>query len=205
MRGVHGAVSALLGDTVGIHHMKRLPTFAARVHEARSLRVVVWGDAGRLLYGHRFNGVLWDRPTTFAVDDVVDVSAPTHALKRGKTMVRLTAITPVVISKDGHTRDEVRPNKATVQRSLAGEFMARVGAPVKPEHVLAEVVAIRTEPSHVRMGGKLGTVSGWLGEVDLVVNAPALWLLKVAEKVGFGSRVAFGFGRIAVEEINGEF
>lgn len=201
MRGIHGAVTALLGETVGIRHEHRMPTFAARIHEANRLRVLVWGDRARSLYGATYNGTLWGRPTSFTVDDLVDVAAPPVSHRRGRIPVRLTAITPVCISKEGHTKSEVRPCSTSIEGSLGGSFLGRFGMEYLAGMVKATPRQIRTEPSHTYLGGKYRVVSGWTGEVELEVNAPALWLLLAAEKVGFGSRTAFGFGRIVVEEL----
>lgn len=203
MRGIHGAVTALLAETVGIRHREHTPTFAARIHDERSVRVVVWDERATNLADGSFAGVLWDRPTTFAVRDMVEVAAPPRVTRRGRIPVRLTTVTPITMSKDGHTRAEVRPTQATIERSLRGSFLERVGLQgMDPDLVRAEVTSIRTEPAHVPLGGKYGVVGGWSGQVDLEVNAPALWLLQCAEKVGLGSRVSFGFGRIVVEEID---
>jgi hypothetical protein len=198
MRGVHGAVSALLGESVGIHHRKHTPTFAARLHEATTVRVVVWDERAADLLDKTFHGALWDRPTKF----YVDVDAPCAPERRGRTRVRLSTITPVVISKDGHSRAEVRPCKTTIERSLSGGFLDRVGLGSMASIVKADVTHIRTKPAHVHIGGKFGTVSGWFGDLDLEVNAPALWLLRCAEKVGLGSRIGFGFGRVVVEVLD---
>jgi len=62
------------------------------------------------------------------------------------------------------------------------------------------LVERHTEARHVPIGGKYGTVSGWVGYVILDCNAPAYWLLKAAETLGLGGRTAFGFGRIKVTE-----
>lgn len=200
MRGVHGAVSALLGDLAGLRHRKHSSTFAVRIHEANALRVVVWDERARDLLEARHVGRLWDRPTEFYVRDLVEIDAPKVSLRRGRIPVRVTAITPVTMNKDNHSKPEVRPTKDSFVRALTGTFQERVGMSVPG--VMAEVIDVRTEPVHVNLGGKYGPVPGWVGEVDLHVNAPALWLLRCAESVGLGARVGFGFGRISVEEID---
>ena len=201
MRGIHGAITALLAETVGIRHREHTPTFSAGLDGPAAVRVIVWDERARSMDGVEYNGVLWDRPTKFSVRDIVDVSAPGRSLRRGRIPVRITTITPVTMSKDGHTRSETRPCKTSVERSLVGSLLDRVGLPGIGDTVRAEVKAVRTEPTYVNLGGKFGTIDGWSGEVDLEVNAPALWLLQSAEKIGLGSRVGFGFGRIQVEEI----
>ena len=199
MRGVHGAVTTMLGETIGLRHRHGMPTFAARI-EGRGLRIVVWSEDAKRLTGVSFNGVLWDRPTTFTIEDVVDISAP-RPIARGRKRVRMTAITPVCISKEGHTRPEVRPCATSIRNSLAGAFLARFGLAHLAPEIMATPIVVETQSAHVPLGDKYGTVHGWVGHVDLEVNASALWLLRAAEAVGFGSRTAFGFGRIVVEEL----
>ena len=200
MRGIHGAITGLLANAIGLRHQHRQPTFATRLHDTGKLRVIVWDESAAGLYDGAYNGVLWDRPTVFRVEDAVEVSSP-KVLKRGHQRVRLTAITPVSISKDGHSVPCVRPEGDVIRRSLSGSLLERFGLQRLAGEVRCEVLDIRTEPSHVPLGGKYRSVPGWTGTVDLEVNAPALWLLLAAEKVGFGSRTAFGFGQIHVEVI----
>lgn len=198
MRGIHGAVTGLLGHTLGLQHQHRMPNFATRLHDTGKLRVIVWDERAAGLCDGAYNGVLWDRPTVFRIEDAVEVTAP-KVTRRGRQRVRLTALTPVVISQDGHSKPCPRPSKDTIHHSLTGSFLDRFGLGRIRDEVRCEVTAIRTEPAHVNLGGKYRSVTGWTGEVDLEVNASALWLLLAAEKVGFGSRTAFGFGQIHVE------
>lgn len=198
MRGIHGAITGLLANAIGLRHQHRMPTFATRLHDTGKLRVIVWDERAGGLYDGAYNGVLWDRPTVFRIEDAVEVAAPKVA-KRGRQRVRLTAITPVVISHDGHSKPCPRPSKDTILHSLAGSFLDRFGLARIRDEVRCEVLAVRTEPAHLNLGGKYRSVTGWSGEVDLEVNASGLWLLLAAEKVGFGSRTAFGFGQIHVE------
>lgn len=200
MRGIHGAITGLLANTIGLRHGHRLPTFATRLHDTGKLRVIVWDEQAAGLCDGVYNGVLWDRPTAFRIEDAVEVAAP-KVTKRGRQRVRLTALTPVVISQDGHSKPCPRPSKDTIHHSLAGSFLDRFGLARIRDEVRCEVAAIRTEPAHLNLGGKYRSVTGWSGEVDLEVNASGLWLLLAAEKVGFGSRTAFGFGQIHVEVI----
>ncbi len=200
MKGVHGAITRLLHETIGLRHKQRLPTFAPRMHEAGKLRVVVWDPLAVELCDGAFHVPLWDRPTLFRVEDAVEVSAPVVS-RRGRTRVRMTSLTPIVISKDGHTGAETRPTKSSVLNSISGCFLERFSLQHIAPDVRCELLEVRTEPAHVNLGGKYRRVDGWTGEVDLEVNAIGLWLLRAAEAVGYGSRTAFGFGQIVIEEL----
>src|SRR5690606_22108695 len=62
-------------------------------------------------------------------------------------------------------------------------------------------IANDTRPETVRLSGPHGAMTGWSGTIVLKANPVAHWLLKAAEMVGLGGRVAYGFGRITVREI----
>jgi len=78
---------------------------------------------------------------------------------------------------------------------------------------LAERLGVDTEPMHTHMnatdyrvrrvvigGNRLGHRHGWSGRVDLVVNAPARWMLECASRgTGLGGSTAFGMGHVRVE------
>ena len=161
--------------------------------------------------GKTLNGALWDRPTAFRFGPLVRVRAPESG-RRGHSRVRVDIITPIVTRSTGGTNPCTCPTKDTLTGALAGELLYRISpthsdetpaddvwsAWVKPR-VRIEIVERHTEPAHVPLGGKYGSVAGWQGYVILDVNAVALWLLQACERgPGFGGRVAFGFGRIRV-------
>lgn len=199
VRGLHGALTSLLG----LQHDGRYPNFAIRPW--LSSWSVHWLADTRLA-GGSFNGALYDRPTEFRFGPAVKLRAPT-GIRRGRQRVRLEAITPVVIRTDGGARHCVRPTAESLIGTLAGETLNRISpdpawtAWVR-ERVKLETIEIKTEPSHVDMGGKYGSVPGWQGHVDLEVNAVSRWLLESAARIGLGSRIAFGFGwtRVTVIE-----
>ncbi len=201
MRGIHGGVTGLLATTLGLRHQRRLPTFATRVHADADMRVMVWNTPRAVeLCDTTTQGLLFERPTLFHVEDAVEVASPV-VTRRGRLRVRLRTETPVVISKDGHTRSCTRPDEQTILHSLSGNLIERFGLAHLRDDVRCEVADVRTEPVRVNIGAKYRWFDGWEGEVDLDVNALAMWLLLAAEKAGFGSRTAFGFGQIAVEEL----
>lgn len=202
MRGVHGALTTLFDGALGLRHRPRWPTFAPRLHGPDTLRVIVWDRAALDLCGSAYEGALYDRPTRFRVEDAVEVAAPV-VTRCGRQRVRLTAITPVVISKNANAGPETRPSADAIRHSLSQEFLARLGLDIAEhrDRVMVEVISSRTEAVRCDLRGKYPPFHGWTGDVELEVNAPALWLLLAAEKVGMGSRTGFGLGQVVVTEL----
>jgi CRISPR/Cas system endoribonuclease Cas6 (RAMP superfamily) len=121
---------------------------------------------------------------------------------RRKHAVTLEAVTPVIIRSMGGRIHRLTPTSDCLQGSLGGSWVQRFGLEFldREKLIRVEVVKTRTETVVTDLGGKFGKVPGWIGRVDLLINAPGLWLLRTAERLGLGSRTAFGFGRIVVTD-----
>ena len=161
-------------------------------------------DAGAALALTTRQAQIFDRPTAFRFGPLVRFRTPTVA-RRGRQRVRLTAITPVVIANSGRTNPVTCPTADNVASVIGNEFVNRLSPSAAwstwaRERICVNLVSRETQPSHVPMCGKFGTAHGWTGDIVLEVNATARWLLSVAERTGFGSRTAFGFGRIRLTE-----
>jgi hypothetical protein len=205
-RGLHGALTSLRDKS-----HDRYPAWSL------SPWMLGWGvyvadlTEARAWASHGFNLALWDRPTTICFGPLLRLKAPVPP-RRGRSRVRIDAITPIVTRSMGGTNPCTCPTNATLRGALNGELIYRLSpthrhdAPGEDEwtkwvrsRVQIEIVARHTEPAHTPMGGKYGSIAGWQGYVVVDVNAVALWLLLATERaMGFGGRVAFGFGRIRV-------
>ena len=205
-RGLHGALTAIRDVPHG-----RMPAFSLRPWQSGWAVYFADTDEARRWAGTRVNGSLWDRPTAFAFGPLVRLRNPIVP-KRGRSIVRVDAVTPIVTRSMGGTNPCTCPTAATIAGALSGELLYRLSpshrndAPgqdvwtqwVRPR-VQVELIERHTEPAHTPMGGKFGSIAGWQGHVILSVNAVAYWLLLATERaMGLGGRVAFGFGRIRV-------
>lgn len=204
MRGIHGALTTLFAGALGLRHRSRMPTFAPRIHDGTGLRVIVWDDRALGLDGAVYQGTLWDRPTLFRVEDAVEVPAPVVA-RRGRQRVRLTTVTPVVTNRDSNSGPEKKPTAEGIRNILRGEFLSLFGLErLREGEVQVELLSANVQTVNCELGGKYPAFAGWTGDVELEVNAPTLWLLLAAERVGFGSRAAFGYGQICTEVLGNE-
>ena len=195
-RGLHGAISTILGELGEAHHT-HFPLFA--LIPWKSGWAVHWNtEGGARLTGGTFEAALFDRPTRFHFGPLVRLRAPT-GIRRARQRVRLDTVTPAIIRNDGGAVPCTRPTALSIVSALTGSYQWRLGIKhLRAEDLCVELVDAATSPSRTPLGGKYGDVPGWDGSVTLDVNAPARWLLEVASRIGFGGRTAFGFGRIRV-------
>jgi|GEM_PF-2674800 len=209
---VHGIVSHALGRD----HRRDRADFVlaqARVPSGWGVYFVDGADARRMscapMPGLHLDGRPWG--ICFGPGVVVPKVPP---VAPGRYTVRLTTLTPVVIRRtvDGKTLVRVGPTAPSLLASLTGlEFLRRAGlATTTPLAWTRDACVVLLDHDtrrqsldtaghwHTSDEGGHGRVVGWQGDVTLEVNAVALWLLRVAEVVGLGGRVAAGFGQVRV-------
>lgn len=190
-RHVHGMISHLSGA-----HHPTIPEFA--LIPWQSGWAVYFRDAERAvtLAGKTRSVRLWDRDASVAFGPLHQIKAPV-VTKRGRMRVRVDAISPICIRESGFGM-YTAPTADVLRSCLEAWQARRVDVRCPEGHLKLELISRETQPATTDLGGKFGSVRGWVGHVVVEVNAPALWLLLVAERIGFGGRVAFGFGRIRV-------
>lgn len=209
---VHGIVS----HAVGRDHDRTRADFVlaqARVPSGWGVYFVDGADARRMscapMPGLHLDGRPWR--ICFGPGVVVPKVPP---VAPGRYAVRLTTLTPVVIRRtvDGKTLVRVAPTAPSLRASLTGlEFLRRAGlvTTTLPAWVSDLCVVMGRHDTrrqsldthghwHTSDETGHGRVVGWQGDVDLEVNAVGLYLLRVAEVVGLGGRVAVGFGQVRV-------
>lgn len=200
-RGLHGALTAVLD----IGHDAHVPYWSLRPWE--SGWAVHWlhplGEEKFVCTSVACT--VFDRPSTVTFHGAVRWRAPRVA-RRGHQLVRLTTITPVVVRTDGGAKVAERASETSIVSSLSTEFARRIAPSAMwlewvRQRVRVSVVENDTHKASVPLGDKYGVITGWEGTVVLEVNAVARWLLQAAARVGMGSRVAFGFGCVALEGI----
>ena len=198
-RGLHGAVTTILGEPHG-----RWPKWALIPWE-NSWAVYWFTDAGMALATKTVNVPLYDRPTSFRFGPLVRFKNP-KVLRRGRQQVQIDSVTPVVWTNNGREKSVTKPDASHLLNCLNGEFATRLAPSERwkewtKDRVTLELVSRQTQPASVFLGDKYGVVHGWTGSMVLSVNATARWLLHAAERLGLGSRTAFGFGRIRVTSL----
>lgn len=132
----------------------------------------------------------------------------------GRYTVEVTTLSPVVIRRtvDGKILVRIAPTAPSLRASLTGlEFLRRCGLADKDVPAWTRDAALVLVDHHTRRdaaevhghwnagdGAGHGRIVGWTGTVTVEVNAVTLWLLRHAEIVGLGGRVACGFGQVRV-------
>jgi hypothetical protein len=118
----------------------------------------------------------------------------------GTYTMRIDAITPIHIRSYGSTVLRGTPSSRYLKGTLGGAILARLNTRFTQSELALEMLESSTRMESIWIrgnGAKLGGVSGWVGSVVVRVNAPARWLLECsALGVGYGGKVAWGFGRI---------
>jgi len=197
---LHGALTAVLGAG----HVPRIPNFSLVPHGSG------WGvhwfrQEGMKLAGKSVHVPLFDRPTTLTFGPAWRFRSPAIQ-RRGRQLVRLDAITPIVIRSGGGASECVRPGAVNIASAIGVEFVRRLApseewARYVAKRICVEIVSQDTHPETIPFGGKYGPVRGWSGSLVLEVNAVSRWLLEAAARIGFGGRTAFGCGRVIITDM----
>lgn len=191
VRHLHGVISHLVAEGHG-----RFPAFS----------ILPWGNHWYAYLGSETAQSLAARahPVNVFHEDRLLVVGPRIRIKspsvnkRGRQLVRVDAITPVVTRSDGAYRTSPDVGRLL---SSASEVGRRMGVVLGIDDLRAELVDRSTFPENVDVGGHWGVIRGWVGSASLMVNAPMRWLLEVGARIGFGGRTAIGFGRIVVTDV----
>lgn len=211
---VHGMVSRAIGRD----HDRTRADFVlaqAQVPSGWGVYFVDGADARRMSCAPMSGLHLEGRPWGIAFGQGVVVPRAPSGIVPGRYRVTLTTLSPVVIrrSADGKTLVRVMPTASSLRASLTGrEFLRRIGlteVPAWTRDACLVMVGHDTRRDSVDTdghwnagdGGGHGRVVGWSGSLDLEVNAVTLALLRCAEVVGLGGRVAVGFGCVRLSSV----
>jgi hypothetical protein len=213
---IHGIVSAAVGQD----HSRRRADFVltqASVPSGWGAYFVDGAVARRLSCAPMPGLNLEGRPWGICFGPGVVTPKRPAPVTPGRTTVEVTTLSPVVIrrSSDGKTLVRVVPTGASILRSLTGlEFLRRCGladteSPPWTREATLILLDHDTRREAVEVNGHWNAgdgsghdrIAGWTGTVRLAVNAVTLWLLRHAEIVGLGGRVAAAFGQVRVRVI----
>lgn len=201
LRVLHGLITALTGC-----HDPNVPRFVLLPSDTQmGWSVLLSDDALAEFAGSAHAGRLGSRMVTLTAGPLERIQTP-PAPERRRHRVRIDAVTPVLVRNNNSytnvAKTHTAPTTGNLHSTLTAWLPRRIGLALDAETVRLELVDRDTFPEHVPVG-KVGGTRGWLGSCVVDVNAPGLWLLRVAERIGLGGRCAFGFGRIRVEVVSG--
>lgn len=193
-RHLHGMISRVVGE--GHTQTARWALAPLSRSDGGGWAVLFFreADAARLA-GTAHPVTFGARPATLSLGPLWRLRTPTPP-PAGPCTVTVDAITPVVHAIEGRTRPVTQPTTRTVL-AAAADVLQRCGLQTGPLHVAS--VEPETQPQPHDLGGHVGQVTGWVGRLRVVCNAPVAWALMLARTVGFGGRVAFGLGRVHIE------
>lgn len=120
-------------------------------------------------------------------------------VERGRRMIRVTTITPLVYrgEQPGSWSQEMNGAKLIAALHLFGRRM--LGIPREDlDRIRMEVHSITQKYEAVHMGDHFGSATGIMLDATIETNAVARWLFLAAQELGLGGRVSLGFGRIIV-------
>lgn len=196
-RALHGVLTGLVGK----NHVDHRPAWALRPSlESPSGWAVHWIDPDALALAGRVHEVsIFNELRALYLSDARPVASPvvTH---RGRRRLQVDTLTPVCSQTMGRTVSRLEPTAPQIITALR-MLPPRIGLSVPDEDLVLELVERQYEAERVDCGGKYGAVRGWVGRLVVETNATGEWLLRAAETLGLGGRTAFGFGCIAVKEI----
>lgn len=189
----HGLITALLGeDHDPLDPAWRLfPVDGGSgwgVHPYRS-------EAADLLASRSWPGRLGHHPVHVSFRGRTRWKVPPRL--RGRQRLTVTALTPVCIRCEGEYRQQ--PTADNFVSALAGRVARQLDVAVPRDDLAVTILDSRIEVRTSARVGKLDTIRGWVGDVDIECNAPAAWMLIAASRcTGLGSRTAFGYGAFRV-------
>lgn len=199
-RALHGMVTKLMG----IPHDSQIAQFTLTPWPCP----FGWGlysqhcDVMQRLAGKTHDAVLFDRGVQVKCGHLARIKAPV-VTRRGRRRLRIDAVTPVIV-RDSSTSTRstyTAPTADNLHSTLAFWLPRRIDVDVTGEAFPLELATRETEAATVETGGKFGNTRGWTGHVIVETNAIGHWLLEVAARIGLGGRVALGFGRVRVSEV----
>lgn len=209
-RALHGLVTAISG----LPHHPTVPTVVlAPWPDGLGWAAYVATDgAARAMAGRTHTGAhLFGRPCNVRCGPLMRLRSPVVS-GVGPRELRVRTLTPLVVRGNGRVNDGGRegaggrrrthydaPNGGLLTSTLSAWLPRRVGLQLRPDVLRTEIVSVRGRGRTVRIGGHLGSVRGWEGELVVRTNAVGEWLWALGALLGVGGRVGFGFGRVEVE------
>lgn len=200
VKALHGMLTAILDSG----HDRNVPNFALVPWSSGcGWGLYTWSDEfAAKLDGATFQAQLFDVKVMVTFSPTRKLRAPV-VTKRGHRRLVIETLTPVVSRLNGAYQRTTTATTTGLLSMMGWQWRERFGLSQESmpnDHVRLEVLSEDTRAEHVQLGGKFGTVTGWVGKVVVDANAVGEWLLRVAALTGLGGRAGFGFGRVRVRE-----
>lgn len=202
---LHGLVTVL----TGVPHLEHIARFVLLANPSSSSgwSVYVPEDSVALRMAKARQVVSLGRRTVIAeMGPARRVPAPSFAWEWSTVCIQ--TVTPLLLRKtsrdaSGCRKKEFRLDFGNLFSTLLTMSPQRCGASVWAVESRFGMRVLTEECRHerIRVGGPLGRVTGLSGRIVARVCPGTRWLLEACQTVGFGGRVAYGFGNIVVEEV----
>lgn len=201
-RWIHAALTSITARDHDTAPRMQRPAWSLR-RTSQGWRVFWWSEDDAEAFGDTMHHVrIGNRDACeIALSASRAVDAPPQ-FAPGAHAVALHALSPVCSkSRERESRRVVWHREPRADKIAGGlrSLAERIGVDAEPMHAHINASDYRTH--RVVLGGKrLGHRHGWTGRVELVVNAPARWMLECASRgLGLGGSAAFGMGHVRVE------
>lgn len=207
---LHAAITSALGRPHDMRRGTRSQAWSVRPWECSSGCAVIWWDEadGAAMARRRHRARIGRVQVELECGPQVRIHSPPQRAP-GVYPVRITTLSPVVIARTltrgehvGTRQHHTRPTAECITSAL-WTIARKLGVDATSPPPLVHVFADRTKPRHMLVRGKVGRLSGWAGQVDLLCSPTARWLLECAARgLGLGARGAYGMGAIAVTDLH---
>lgn len=174
LSALHGLLSSLTGP-----HDPTVPRFVLAPSDCPlGWAVVLCEDDLRGFAGRTHMGRLSTSRVELVAGPLMRLKTPPRP-EPGRYRVELETLTPLVLRSG-------QPTGGALHSSMVAWLPRRIG-------LQAHRIAVRAVDRRVWLEGR-----GWTGQMLLETNAPGLWWLRVAERIGLGGRCAYGYGRVRI-------
>lgn len=202
-------VFSAITRAINVPHRPNVPTHAV-VHERGSWWALLWPEAlaampERFRFVTRHRSGFTDREWIRVGKERYRLRAPAP-VEAGQYRVRLVLLTPLAVRASSRGPNKrIRTVDLVDLRGPLAAVSNRVGNYLHESLLHAQVIARDTHAIDTELGGHVtrsdehGKGTALVGSLVIECNAPALWLLRCAERIGLGSDTSRGFGRVRLE------
>jgi len=203
-------VFSAITRAINVPHRPNVPTHCV-IHERGSWWALLWPEAldalpPRFRFVTRHRSGFTDREWIRVGKERYRLRAPLP-VEAGQYRVRLVLLTPLAVRASSRGPNKrIRTDDLVDLRGPLSAVSNRAGNYLHESLLHAQVLARDTHTIDTELGGHVtrsdehGKGTALVGSLVIECNAPALWLLRCAERIGLGSDTSRGFGRVRLED-----